>query len=584
MLAPAAMFQRLEAQGRIEEAAFVLAELLRADAEAVAFLERHGRLKLAAELAEGRNLPPGLQVRQWFVAGDRARAMALAQRHGVFADVGVRLEREGRTEEARAWRLLWADALADAGDMLGAAEVVTMVPGAESLAVGWLDAAIAQGGPTGARALVRKLGLRVDAFAEIRDRAVALLAETHVEGVPERVAFAEALCAGRPTPETVALARPAARALVRDLALHGAGRLPPRTIERVVVASADGALRTDMPSTPERRTATLASRTEPLVLEWPATDVGRIAATDAAFLPDGRVVVALGEIGLRVYHRDGRLLAHFDQPAERMAISDVGDRLIALAKRGDTQRLARVDLLHRRAESWCEAPVNAFAEDYDGRWWFVDVVEDDLGAFGHFYGIDAAAPRWEALWRVPELTANTIQRHGGRLEILGGFGGGFGKLERFSYELPSLTLRAREELPSHEGYISTGGGVDDKGEAVSTKWCINPQEAGREGPCVALFDNAHPKGAPLDVADLNTRMVGLTRDWIALACPPENGGSTATLLDRRTLVPKLRVRLRSATTIRARVTQQAMTLADDRGRVIVIDIVDGLVLRDLRIV
>src|SRR4029453_5538226 len=41
------MFQRLEAQGRIEEAAFVLAELLRADAEAVAFLERHGRLKLA---------------------------------------------------------------------------------------------------------------------------------------------------------------------------------------------------------------------------------------------------------------------------------------------------------------------------------------------------------------------------------------------------------------------------------------------------------------------------------------------------------------------------------------------------------
>jgi hypothetical protein len=147
-----------------------------------------------------------------------------------------------------------------------------------------------------------------------------------------------------------------------------------------------------------------------------------------------------------------------------------------------------------------------------------------------------------------------------------------------------LTLRARDERPSHKGFVFTGGGVDDKGESVITKWCIDPQEAGREGPCVALFDNAHPKGVPLDVADLNTRMVGLTRDWIVLACPPENGGSTATLLDRRTLAPKLRVRLSAAAQVHARVTQETMTLADDRGRVIVVDLVDGLVLRDLRVV
>src|SRR5262249_15469783 len=52
-------FERLEAQGKIEEAAFILAELLQANEEAVAFLERHGRLRLAAEIAEARGLAPG---------------------------------------------------------------------------------------------------------------------------------------------------------------------------------------------------------------------------------------------------------------------------------------------------------------------------------------------------------------------------------------------------------------------------------------------------------------------------------------------------------------------------------------------
>ena len=50
------------------------------------FLERHGRPRLAAELAEARGLPPGRVVRQWFLARDVARAVDLARRTGTFAD------------------------------------------------------------------------------------------------------------------------------------------------------------------------------------------------------------------------------------------------------------------------------------------------------------------------------------------------------------------------------------------------------------------------------------------------------------------------------------------------------------------
>src|SRR5262249_8449946 len=80
-----AAFERLSTQGRIEEAAFVLSELLFANEEAVAFLEKHGRLRLAAEMAEARELAAGTVVRQWFIAGDKERAIRIARRLNAFS-------------------------------------------------------------------------------------------------------------------------------------------------------------------------------------------------------------------------------------------------------------------------------------------------------------------------------------------------------------------------------------------------------------------------------------------------------------------------------------------------------------------
>src|SRR5262249_5527574 len=85
-------FEHADPQGRHEEAAFVLAELLQADEEAVAYLERNGELRRAAELAEARNCAPGLVVRAWFLAGDRDRAVRVARQRGAFHDAIARLE------------------------------------------------------------------------------------------------------------------------------------------------------------------------------------------------------------------------------------------------------------------------------------------------------------------------------------------------------------------------------------------------------------------------------------------------------------------------------------------------------------
>ncbi|HVR98467.1 MAG TPA: hypothetical protein VMW27_17770, partial [Thermoanaerobaculia bacterium] len=152
-------FHRLEGQGRIEEAAFVLAEVLHAHEEAVAFLERHGRLRLAAEMAEARDLPAGLVIRQWFLAGDRQRGLQIAHRTGAFADAVTRLERSARRPEAAELRRLWASELAAAGDYAAAVDVLWSLPEERQRAVEWMDLAIGLGGAPAGRMLARMVAL-----------------------------------------------------------------------------------------------------------------------------------------------------------------------------------------------------------------------------------------------------------------------------------------------------------------------------------------------------------------------------------------------------------------------------------------
>src|SRR5262249_34949773 len=161
-----------------------------ANEEAVAFLERHRRLRLAAEIAEARGLPIGLVVRQWFLAGERDRAVLLARRFGAFADAVARLERGG---ERTALRLLWAESRARAGSFAAAVDVAWPIAEARALAALWIDRAIEQGGASGARMLARKLELFPETFGEVLDRAL-LLAEDDED--PDALhAFAEGLAA-----------------------------------------------------------------------------------------------------------------------------------------------------------------------------------------------------------------------------------------------------------------------------------------------------------------------------------------------------------------------------------------------------
>jgi len=560
-------FHRLEGQGRVEEAAFLLAEVLHAHEEAVAFLERHGRLRLAAEVAEARDLSPGLVVRQWFLAGDRRRGLRIARRTNTFADAVTRLERSQRTRESAELRRLWAQELAEAGDYAAAVDVLWPLPEERHQALEWMDLAIGQGGAPAGRMLARKVALTAEPFDQLRAAALTLLESWRAEGVTARLAFADEVRRGPRTPATTTLARAAVRAVARDSGRLGA-RMEPADLRELVAFAGDGPLRTDSLALPLSVREPWISRAEPWSVEIAARDAGGRPAHDAVFLPNGFTAVALGEAGVRLLARGGRTVAELDQPAHRLVLSDHGDRAIALARRGDVWRLARLDFSTRKAEPWCEARLDAFAPDYDGALWFVSGPDGLLAV-----ETAAAAARLDGSWGVSRLPgpALAIARSATLCSLAFGGEGH----EVWTYELPSLTLRRRDSVPhapehrrSHPVAVSPVGTLAEALGGTGRRIALHIHGATRFE--VPLPGPGKP-GNPV-----------IEGDWAAVPVhTPE--ALLLYLIHLPTAAVRAEVALGRTAQATLRLTSQYFIIADDRGRVMVLDLEYGQVRRDFRL-
>jgi len=283
--------------------------------------------------------------------------------------------------------------------------------------------------------------------------------------------------------------------------------------------------------------------------------------------------VALGEGGVRLLTRGGRTVAELDQPAHRLVVSDHGDRAIALARRGDSWRLARLDFSLRRAEPWCEARLDAFALDYDGALWFVAGPDGLLAA-------ETAAKRLEGAWGLSRLpgSALAIARTTARCSLaLAG-----DPSEVWTYELPSLTLRRRDPVPiapvirrTHRVAISPEGVLAEPSPGGVAGKQILLQIHGlhiQDGPVVEIpLDASGRPGEP-----------AITGDWAALPVYSSEGACVY-LLHLPSAAVRAEVALGRSTKVALRLTDQYLTLADDRGRVVVLDLENGQVRRDFRL-
>ncbi len=853
-------FERLVDRGEIEKAAFVLAELLHANLEAVSFLEQHRRLRLAAEVAEARGLPPGVVIRLWFLVGERDRALRIARQTGAFEDAVLRLE-QTHAEEARALRLVWADALASAGAYAAAVDAVWPVADARNLTLAWLERATSVGGIAGARMLARKALLMPESFLEVRDAARDLLQDPCVE-LPVRQAFGRELVKGEATPETRALAKLTARRLLQSAKHHEELNLVKRLIEvsgdaifradfresalmsleerprliqvrafarahlgrerivdeavsvasflsagsiakeasglegdatsGVALAVFDGSrwdntyaasrvaadavvtwLRGDFPTwggdvgqwarsltsalkhanhqvfqvatvfqlehssacsatvatlcgdklllaqlgttqayvlrgltltyvtnhhsevgdyirkmdeagtpltqaqldelpdsssitravgmteevhvdtslvmlergdvillsssrlfaligtegirtallqaphpqdacsalgsmaleagasdalpilvarvdgeglpprsgapvthlslTPPprrdiQRPTPLTSSAEPIEIVRSAGDHGALSVLDAAELPDGRLLIALGELGVWLLARDGRVLMRFAEPADRLVLSDHGDRAILVAQRGEAHRVARLDLVTKRVRYWCDARFDRFADNFDGFTWLV-ARGDTL------YSIEATSDRWEHHWKIeqPGATIMALQRDAKSACVCFGYPETNGEL--WTFELPSLTLRRRQWVESQNLYAYAAISADGK--------FVGCRSRHQQTPVTEVF--MYGSWSELMVAASHFDLPYITRQWIVQSTLHEEG-TQLHLFDTSACCERMRVTLGGPPgEVGLRFQGDHLTVHDSQGRVLIVSLYSGEVIREHRV-
>ena len=378
----------LEAEGRIEEAAFVWVELLGDASAGVRLLERHERYREAARVAEARKLDVGWVIRLWMAAGEMRRALTLARRHAAFESV-VGALRRGSPEE-RALRLLWADHLGQSGRDLAAVRALGNLEGPEvdGLRRRFLERALATGGATRARALALAFTVAPEAAAQWREGALALLASDAEDAARLRAALARGLLMSPHHPDLGPLAARSYRALLLDEGRDGSV-LEAKLAKDLLAVCADPLLRDDAP------TAGRAAppRTGTLELVRDASGEGLVSPWDARPVASGRVLVALGERGVRLMSRDGRVVHRFERPAHELVVAESGTRVIGVMKRGHWRcELSLFDLADRRAVPWFDLDLQAFARDFDGARWLVTRGDEIMC-------LDATRTRPEAHWR-----------------------------------------------------------------------------------------------------------------------------------------------------------------------------------------
>ncbi|MBL8261132.1 MAG: hypothetical protein JNM58_01810 [Xanthomonadaceae bacterium] len=427
-------FERLDKLGRIDEAAFVLAELLNARQECLDYLERHGRARQAADLALGWDMPVATCTRLLLLGGDWSRAVLLARRENAFAAVVPQLEKKDPALALKL-RIAWGETLADQGEWLAAVDAVWPVPQARNLAIEWLRTAERAGETLSARALVRRAALLPDTLDDYRERIEAL--SDPATGPDVRDAVARALLDAAASSD--ALSEMALRilpALAADRA-ESLNNLDAAQLQRLLTRANDPALAADVPAwrTPQASTTT-SHWTTAATAPWSAPAAGLHAIEDAVPLPRRRYLVALGESGLAVIDQNGRALHRYPVPCHRIVIADNGAIALAVAGREQAVRVTRIDLDRQAATDLGTLVLQHFAPRFDGIGW--SIVAD-----GRILVLDTAKSLREVLWHVGDLPGPVVaSRHTASHELHLIRSGNIFQL--WSYALPARKMIARD--------------------------------------------------------------------------------------------------------------------------------------------
>jgi hypothetical protein len=557
-----AAFDRFDREGRIDEALFVLAELLCERQRALDYLVHHQRHAQAAELALGWEMPAASCIRLLLLAGDVERAVLVARRDGAFADAIAQLEPEHQSL-ADQLRVEWGHALVALGDWLGAVDAVWPVPAVRESARQWLATAGQGDDVLRARALVRRAQLlpeTLDAHLE----ALGKLLDVEAPAAPR-----EAMLAALQRGEGMGRARDIARQLLPVLAADRAlGRVActGKDLNRLLNMAKDAVLAADVPiwSVPAVPAALqLRHRVERLQLQAP--EAGLWAVHDIVALPGRRYLVALGESGALQVNAFGQVQQRYAVPTWRLVAGDTGAVALALAWRESRWHVQRFDLVAHTVRDLGSLSMDQFATSMVGLGWTVRrgqrlmVMDTDRGLDTLLWHVELPAPVLAcSLFRSREVCLI----------------GGAGQLQEWSWDLPSRRrLPAREwsfdeELPllatTPVGMLQPG--FNRNKDALEVRYAI----AGNRR--VAVLDVlSEEQWETLLSTDEGPHWLALQCGllWLRIGLPAETLGYLIRVADGGCV---LRVEWPADAVLSLREQADTLVLHDDQGRVLAIDL------------
>lgn len=471
-------FERLDREERVEEAVFVLAELLKVRQESLDYLEKHGRLQQAADLALAWDMPAAVIVRLLCLADNWQRALLVARRDDAFADAVVMLQGKW-PESAERLRLEWAEALTGKGLWLQAVDVIWSLPAERVRAAQWLLNAEAAGGRLAIGALVKRAILLPDTLVAYGTWVEQLRDDP--QRFVERAILAETLLLHKAQAGALAwLTRATVHAIIADQAC-GHGRLALSQLQTLVKMSKDKLLLADLPaklSAPPARQP-LSSGASPL--KWTAPQMGSRAILDAVPLDDSRYLLALGEAGVVVIDADGKTLFHFSVPAQAIVLAHSRQMALVLTRRDDVWRISKLDLVNRTATDLGVQMLDVFAKSFDGSAWTV--------GRGHQLRVVDVDRGFETLWHVSDLPGRIVSMlddaQGEYLWLSDPQQGS----QLWHYRLPDRRLTSREPTPARmyeDGFQLLSASSD------IAEWRIKPER--EDDPVLVLEQRGSRKG------------------------------------------------------------------------------------------
>ncbi len=211
-----------------------------------------------------------------------------------------------------------------------------------------------------------------------------------------------------------------------------------------------------------------------------------------------------------------------------------------------------------------------------------------MAAADGLVAVDATGRSFDGPWGVPDLGRRvaTIVRSPQRCSLLTTDA----DPEVWTYELPSLFLRSRAEVPEvpevskpmrPEGPRCLGPSAEGQ---LAELWTGEPVGEGAAAQ-TPFHIQAHGRSAfhfQLPGAGWTSGLPALAGDWIAAPVHAEEEARLY-LIHRPSGKVKAEVILGRARRLSVRLTPSYLTLADDRGRVLVLDLEYGQLRRDVRL-